>query len=711
MRRSNLGMFRWVHQAIGLRDAPDAPDGELLARFVNHQDESAFALLLRRHSPMVLGVCRRMLNDPHDVEDAFQATFYIFVRKAASIAHGKAVGSWLYRVAYHTAARVRSGRNRLRITESPVEAVAVDLPSAAEPAEELQHVLDDAINALPARYRLPIVACYLEGRKPEEVARDLGCRVGTLWTRLSRAREHLRGVLSSRGITMSAVALATVLEKNVSAAVPNELMNSTFRAGLLLASGQTVAAGAFPPCVESLAKEVVRGFLVSQLRTATLVLAAMVTLIASSWLAFCTGAENPGLPAAPVSGEASVPLLQPNEVADLVKWQKLIPPQPGESRWRELPWLTSLSQARVQAAAEGKPIYLHVTTGGCFLGPCSGWGHCARVPRFWTEDRLQVIRQHFVAVAVDRDAVEHHPGESQFLRDSCGFSLTKGHEVGCLTAGGRWLDQDPIKGWGEFCQLTKEERLPGVVTVDEPNDVAATLAAPAPPPGGLVLKIDARLLTRDGSGQLRHALPEDFRKVADNHPDRLSYFMQASPDHMWLTEREWRSLISPAPRQGDRQRVPEAVVRRMLRYHLSPHHIYAQGGTWPKQSIRRGEMELTVTAVSPSEVRMCLDGLIALGAAEDQTLTFDRQELGYEARCHGQLSYDRQQQRFKKVSLTVLGDVYGKMPDGKGHVDGMTRQGHQPLGFTFELVAGDAPADRIPPTGQKSGMVGYFGPD
>jgi hypothetical protein len=288
--------------------------------------------------------------------------------------------------------------------------------------------------------------------------------------------------------------------------------------------------------------------------------------------------------------------------------------------------------------------------------------------------------------------------------------LTKGHEVGCVTAGGRWLDLDPIKAWSEFCQLPEEKRLPGVVTIDEPNDVATTMAA-APPPGGLVLKIDARLLTRDGNGKLRHALPEDFRKVADNHPDRLSYFMQASPDHMWLTEGEWRSLLAPAPRQGDRQRVPEARVRRMLRYHLVPHHIYAQGGTWPKESIRRGEMYFTVKGVSPSEVRMRLDGLIALGAAEDPTLTFDRQELGYEARCHGQLTYDRSQHRFTELSLIVLGDVYGKLPDGKGQVDGMTRQGRQPLGFTFELVAGDTPADRIPPTGQKSGMVGYFDPD
>ena len=303
------------------------------------------------------------------------------------------------------------------------------------------------------------------------------------------------------------------------------------------------------------------------------------------------------------------------------------------------------------------------------------------------------------------------PVESEFLRGTCGFTLTKGHEVGCITAGGRWLDEDPTKAWDEFCQLAGEERLPGSVAVDEPNDVGMTLAPPAPPVGGLVLKINARLLTRDKSRQLRHTLPEDFRKVSDNHPDRLSYFAQASPDHMWLTEAEWRSLISPAPRQGERRRVPDAIVRRMLRYHLVPHHIYAQGGTWSKQSIRCGEMGLTVTAVSPGEVRMCLDGLIALGAAEDPALTFDRQELGYEARCHGRLVYDRGQQRFTEVSLAVLGDVYGKMPDGNGHVDGMTRQGRQPLGFAFELVAGDTPADRIPPTGQKSGMVGYFDPD
>ena len=382
MRRSNLGTLRWVHQVMDRRDAPDTTDGELLERFVLQQDEAAFALLLRRHGPLVLGVCRRMLSDPHDVEDAFQATFYIFVRKAASIAHGKAVGSWLYRVAYHTAAKVRTGRTRQRTTEAPVETVAVDLPSAAEPAEELRHVLDDALNALPARYRLPIVACYLEGRKPEEVARALGCRIGTLWTRLSRARERLRGVLSARGVMVPAVALTAVLEKNA-AAVPTGLMNSTFRAGLLLASGQTAAAGAFSPCVEALAIQVGRGFLMGQLRTAILVLAAMVTLIGSSWLTFL-GAENPALPlrAGPLSSEASVPVLQPNEGAEFARWQQLIGPQPGEPLWRELPWLTSVLQARRKAAAEGKPIYLHLTSRGCFLGPCSGWDTAPACPGF-----------------------------------------------------------------------------------------------------------------------------------------------------------------------------------------------------------------------------------------------------------------------------------------------------------------------------------------
>jgi RNA polymerase sigma factor (sigma-70 family) len=172
------------------------PDAQLLDRFVERRDEVAFELLVWRHGPMVLGVCRRILQNPHDAEDAFQASFFTLARKADSIARRDSVGAWLYRVAYRIALRARARRARLAQREQPLG----DLPVAevgCEPADllawrELRPVLDAEISRLPEKYRAAFVLCYLEGKTNEQAAEQLGCPKGTVLSRLSRARERLR---------------------------------------------------------------------------------------------------------------------------------------------------------------------------------------------------------------------------------------------------------------------------------------------------------------------------------------------------------------------------------------------------------------------------------------------------------------------------------------------------------------------------------------
>src|SRR5262249_54063218 len=167
----------------------DGPtDGELLDCFRKGHDPMAFAALLRKHGPMVLGVCRRVLKDPHDAEDAFQATFLVFLRKAGSIGNREAVGSWLYQVPYHAALRIRAATARKPEPLSEAQDMSAVEPSDAAERRELQPLLDELVNALPQKYRRPIVLCYVQGLTAEQAAQELGCPVGTGWAWLARGR-------------------------------------------------------------------------------------------------------------------------------------------------------------------------------------------------------------------------------------------------------------------------------------------------------------------------------------------------------------------------------------------------------------------------------------------------------------------------------------------------------------------------------------------
>lgn len=201
------------------RDSAPQPgivsDAQLLARFVKHNDEAAFELLVYRHGPMVLSVCERLLPGASDAEDAFQATFFTLARKAASIGRGKALAAWLYRVAYRICLRARA----LASARSARERQLADL-GAAEPAyvppdevawRDLRPVLDDEVNRLPEKYRAAFVLCCLEGKTNDEAAAQLGCPKGTVLSRLARARERLREALGRRGLAFGAEPLADLL--------------------------------------------------------------------------------------------------------------------------------------------------------------------------------------------------------------------------------------------------------------------------------------------------------------------------------------------------------------------------------------------------------------------------------------------------------------------------------------------------------------------
>jgi RNA polymerase sigma factor (sigma-70 family) len=255
----------------------------LVAQFVRRRDEAAFAALLDRHGPMVLGVCRRVLRDPQDADDAFQATFLVFVRKAAALRRPGALGNWLYGVAYRIALQARAGAARWRALERHVE----DMP-AAEPVDEhiwaeLRPLLDEEINRLPEKYRAPVVLCYLEGKTYAEAARVLGWAAGTVSGRLARAREKLRARLAVRGVTLSAAALAMTLGQKGTAAVPAALAQATLKGGLAAAAGGA-AAGLVSAKAVALSQGALKVALAVKLKVLALVVAGGGLIGAGTWV-------------------------------------------------------------------------------------------------------------------------------------------------------------------------------------------------------------------------------------------------------------------------------------------------------------------------------------------------------------------------------------------------------------------------------------------
>jgi RNA polymerase sigma factor (sigma-70 family) len=202
-------------------------DERLLRDYVASHDAGAFAALVRRHGGMVFRVCRRILWREQDVEDAFQATFLVLMRKAPSLSKPKLLGNWLYGVAYRIAGKIRYTNNRQRTREAPM----VDLPAPEADHDvswsDLRPVLDDELQRLPQRYRAPMVLFYLEGKSAEEVASALGRPRSTVLSQLARARERLRVRLARRNLALSTGVLASLLEVTASSegAVPQRLLD------------------------------------------------------------------------------------------------------------------------------------------------------------------------------------------------------------------------------------------------------------------------------------------------------------------------------------------------------------------------------------------------------------------------------------------------------------------------------------------------------
>jgi RNA polymerase sigma factor (sigma-70 family) len=263
-------------------------DRQLLDRFTAQRDaagEAAFAALVMRHGPMVLGVCTELLGDRHHAEDAFQAVFLVLAQKARSIREPNVLGNWLYGVALRTSrcARFRLARRGKKEEVAGMvnagSSVAVSSAEQSVLAREQAALLHEEIERLPRAFRLAVVLCYLEGLTVHEAARRLRCSHGTVRSRMARARDKLKRALTRRGVVLPAATVAAALApRSASASVSCQLCEVTTHAAIEFAGGKVVSSAA-----TALAREVLRCMFISKVRLTALsllVLAAGAGILA-----------------------------------------------------------------------------------------------------------------------------------------------------------------------------------------------------------------------------------------------------------------------------------------------------------------------------------------------------------------------------------------------------------------------------------------------
>jgi RNA polymerase sigma-70 factor (ECF subfamily) len=291
MAASKSPVLGYIRKVASGWQAADLPDPELLEQFVGRRDEAAFAVIVRRHGPMVRRLCLRILQNEQDADDAFQATFLVLCRKAGWVDRKQSLGGWLHGVAYRVAqkARIASARRQRHERCSPARRLAD--PLAEVSLKEAHAILDDELARLPDKFRGPLVLCYLEGRTRDEAAHQLGWSASIFKSRLEQARQRLARRLAARGLGLAGTLVAALFcETTARAAVPAVLLDSTIKAATGVMAG--VTASAIPPRVAALAEGVLKAMFITRLKIATAV------LLVAGFIGAGTSALAPGALAA-----------------------------------------------------------------------------------------------------------------------------------------------------------------------------------------------------------------------------------------------------------------------------------------------------------------------------------------------------------------------------------------------------------------------------
>jgi RNA polymerase sigma factor (sigma-70 family) len=271
-----------LRRLVEARNADDLTDRQLLERFARQHDEAAFAQVVRRHGPMVLGVCRRLLGRQHDAEDVFQAAFLVLARKAATVRWQDSAGGWLFQVAHHLALKMKADTKRRR-TEALPDMAGPD-PGTDRHDTELHSILDEELGRLPEKYRLALLLCCYEGKTRAEAARQLGWKEGAVKIRLERGRALLRSRLTRRGLALTGAAVASMLAESAAKAMPAKLLHATVAAAKMFAIGKIPAAAAAQSAA-ALAEGALKTMMMIRLKLVLLITLAVT--VASVGVGFC----------------------------------------------------------------------------------------------------------------------------------------------------------------------------------------------------------------------------------------------------------------------------------------------------------------------------------------------------------------------------------------------------------------------------------------
>jgi hypothetical protein len=335
-----------------------------------------------------------------------------------------------------------------------------------------------------------------------------------------------------------------------------------------------------------------------------------------------------------------------------------------------------------------------------------------RAPSAWTEAKIKLLQEHFIAAAVPTELCRMKCPEGEFLRGA-GIDkhwVTSSGYFSCVSASGKWLGHGPSENVLEaFRSLPEAERKPGAVAVRDLD--LAEVVVPSPPAGGLILRVHGRFLARDGRGGLRHVTQADFPRSRGD----LGFLLEPNTEYLWLTAREWQALVPAAPIKGQKLPVSPALSERLARFHLSPRRaLTSEGGIVPKSAIKTAVLSVIVEEVSDDRIRLGLEGFIHWGSDYDAakaTTPNGPLPFGYAAPVHGILEYDRARKAFVRFDVVAPGDGWGRWGDANGNSLTVERAGRTPIGFAFELAQGDSPTNRLPPAGHggRALRANYFG--
>jgi RNA polymerase sigma factor (sigma-70 family) len=287
------GALRQIDRLFGEGTLAGLSDARLVERYVAHRDELAFEALVRRHGPMVLNICRRVLEDPNDADDAFQAAFLLLARKARSIWIDGSLGGWLHRVAWRIALQLKSDTARRRDQERRTAERISEVVTRGPDQDDTAAVIHQEIDRLPDRYRRPIVLCYLEELTYQQAADQLQWSEATTRGRLARARELLRARLTRRGVTLATAGLTIAggASPSPAATVPAELLRTAIRAARQISLGESAAVST---TTIALMKHAARTMMIARLKAvaAAALLVASLTGLAAALAATAIGGDD-----------------------------------------------------------------------------------------------------------------------------------------------------------------------------------------------------------------------------------------------------------------------------------------------------------------------------------------------------------------------------------------------------------------------------------